>query len=156
MRAILIFLLLLCSCSPLKRIQRSEKTDSVVVDKTVTELVRNEVEKQIVSLSQTIVEFYPPQELPIIGKPQEVKIRSDSTKSTVVVPIKRIIHTDIKTQSNKSTVTDSIVQENIQTQVKTDATEQIAEKPPAAVSWIKWAAIALIVILIILTIIKLW
>lgn len=123
MRAILIFLLLLCSCSPLKRIQRSEKKDSVVIDKTVTELVRNEVEKQIVSLSQTIVEFYPPQELPIIDKLQEVKIRSDSTKSTVVVPIKRIIHTDIKTQSDKSTVTDSTVHQNIQTQVKMDVTE---------------------------------
>lgn len=156
MRAILIFLLLLCSCSPLKRIQRSEKTDSVVVDKTVTELVRNEVEKQIGSLSQVIVEFYPPQELPIISKSQEVRIRSDSTVSVISPPIKRIIHTEINTQSDKSSVTDSIVHQNIQTQVKTDATEQIAEKPPAAISWIKWTAIALIVILIILIVIKLW
>lgn len=148
MRAILIFLLLLCSCSPLKKMQRSEKKDSVVIDKTVTELVRNEVEKQIGSLSQTIVEFYPPQELPII-------VARDSTKP-VAVPIKRIIHTEINTQSDKLTVTDSIVQQNIQTQVKTDATEQIVEKPPAAVSWIKWATIALIVILIILIVIKLW
>lgn len=156
MRWILLFIVLLSACSPLKRIQRSETKDSVVIDKTVTELVRNEVEKQIGSLSQTIVEFYPPQELPIIDKLQEVKIRSDSTKSTVVVPIKRIIHTEINTQSDKLTVTDSIVQQNIQTQVKTDAAEQIVEKPPAAVSWIKWAAIALIVILIILIVIKLW
>ncbi|WP_158228493.1 hypothetical protein [Parabacteroides provencensis] len=156
MRAILIFLLLLCSCSPLKRIQRSEKKDSVVVDKTVTELIRNEVERQIGSLSQTIVEFYPPQEFPIIDKPQEVKIRSDSTVAISPLPIKRIIRTEINTQSDKSSVTDSIVHQNIQTQVKTDVAEQIVEKPPAAVSWIKWAAIALVVILIILIVIKLW
>lgn len=156
MRWILLFIVLLSACSPLKRIQRSETKDSVVVDKTVTELVRNEVEKQIGSLSQVIVEFYPPQELPIISKSQEVKIRSDSTVSVISPPIKRIIHTEINTQSDKSTVTDSTVHQNIQTQVKTDLAEQIAEKPPAAVSWMRWAAIALIVILIILIVIKLW
>lgn len=156
MRWILLFIVLLSACSPLKRIQRSETKDSVVIDKTVTELVRNEVEKQIGSLSQVIVEFYPPQELPIIVKPQEVKIRSDSTVAISPLPIKRIIHTEINTQSDKSTVTDSIVHENIQTQVKKDVSEQIAEKPPAAGSWMKWAAITLIVILIILIVIKLW
>lgn len=154
MRWILLFIVLLSACSPLKQIQRSEKKDSVVVDNTVTELVRTEIEKQIGSLSQTIVEFYSPQELPIINSPVP-KIYGDSTKF-VAVPIKRIVHTEINTQSDKSTVIDSIVHQNIQTQVKTNVTEQIAEKPPAAVSWIKWAAIALIVILIILIVIKLW
>lgn len=155
MRAILLFLLLLCSCSPLKRIQRSETKDSVVIDKTVTELVRNEVEKQIGSLSQTIMEFYPPQELPAISIPDR-KVHSDSLSPKVVAPIKRIVRTEINTQSDRSTVTDSTVYQNIQTQVKTDVAEQIVEKPPAAVSWIKWAAIALVVILIILIVIKLW
>lgn len=148
MRWILLFIVLLSACSPLKRIQRSEKKDSVVVDKTVKELVRTEIEKQIGSLSQTIVEFYPPQELPVI-------VARDSTKP-VVTPVKRIIRTEINTQSDKSTVIDSIVHQDVSTQVKTDATEQIAEKPPAAVSWMKWAAISLIVILIILIVIKLW
>lgn len=153
MRWILLFIVLLSACSPLKRIQRSEKKDSVVVDKTVTELVRTEIEKQIGSLSQTVVEFYPPQELPIIISPTP-KNYDDSTK--FVVPIKRIVHTEINTQSDKSTVIDSTIHQNIQTQVKTDVAEQIAEKPPAAVSWIKWAAISLFVILIILIVIKLW
>lgn len=148
MRWILLFIVLLSACSPLKRIQRSEKKDSVVVDKTVTELVRTEVEKQIGSLSQTIVEFYPPQELPVI-------VARDSTKP-VVAPVKRIVRTEINAQSDKSAVTDSIVHQNIETQVKTNIAEQIAEKPPAAVSWIKWAVIALVVILIILIVIKLW
>lgn len=155
MRWILLFIVLLSACSPLKRIQRSETKDSVVIDKTVTELVRNEVEKQIGSLSQTIVEFYPPQELPAISIPSP-KVQSDSVSSKVVTPIKRIIRTEINIQSDKATVTDSTVHQNIQTQVKTDIAEQIAEKPPAAVSWIKWAAISLIVILIILIVIKLW
>ena len=155
MRAILIFLLLLCSCSPLKRIQRSETKDSVVIDKTVTELVINEVEKQIGSLSQTIVEFYPPQELPAIRIPA-LKVHSDSVSPKVVAPVKRIVRTEINTQSNRTTTIDSTVHQNIQTQVKTDLAEQIAEKPPAAVSWIKWTAISLIVILIILIVIKLW
>lgn len=135
MRWILLFIVLLSACSPLKRIQRSKKKDSVVVDKTVTELVRTEVEKQIGSLSQTIVEFYPPQELPVI-------VPRDSTKP-VVAPVKRIVRTEINTQSDKSAVTDSIVHQNIETQVKTNIAEQIAEKPPAAVSWIKWAAIGI-------------
>lgn len=148
MRWMLLFIVLLSACSPLKRIQQSEKKDSVVVDKTITELVRTEVEKQIGSLSQTIVEFYPPQELPVI-------VARDSTKP-VVAPVKRIVRTEINTKSDKSTVTDSIVHQDVNTQVKTDATEQIAEKPPVAVSWIKWVAISLIVILIILIVIKLW
>lgn len=155
MRWILLFIVLLSACSPLKRIQRSEMKDSVVIDKTVTELVRNEVEKQISSLSQTIVEFYPPQELPTISIPVR-KVHTDSVNPEVVAPIKRIVRTEINTQFDKSTVTDSTVHQNIQTQVKTDAAEQIAEKPPVAVSWMKWAAIALIVILIILIVIKLW
>lgn len=155
MRWILLFIVLLSACSPLKQIQRIDTKDSVVVDKTVTELVRDEVEKQIGSLSQTIVEFYPPQELPTINIPSP-KVQSDSVSSKVVAPIKRIIRTEINTQSDKSSVTDSIVHQNIQTQVKTDLAEQIAEKPPAAVLWMKWAAIALIVILIILIVIKLW
>lgn len=154
MRWILLFIVLLSACSPLKQVQRSEKKDSVVVDKTVTELVKTEIEKQIGSLSQTIVEFYPPQELPIIISPTP-KNYDDSTKF-VAVPIKRIVHTEINTQSDKSTVIDSIVQQNVETQVKTDVAEQIAEKPPAVVSWMKWAAIALVVILIILIVIKLW
>lgn len=148
MRWILLFIVLLSACSPLKRIQRSEKKDSVVVDKKVTELVRTEVEKQIGSLSQTIVEFYSPQELPVI-------VARDSTKP-VVAPVKRIVRTEINTQSDRATAIDSTSHQNIQMQVKTDVAEQIAEKPPAAVSWIKWAAIALIVILIILIVIKLW
>lgn len=155
MRWILLFIVLLSACSPPKRIQRNETKDSVVIDKTVTELVRNEVEKQIGSLSQTIVEFYPPQELPAISIPSP-KVQGDSVSPKVVAPIKRIVRTEINTQSDRSIVTDSIVHQNIQTQVKTDVAEQIAEKPPAAVSWIKWAAIALIVILIILIVIKLW
>lgn len=155
MRWILLFIVLLSACSPLKQIQRSETKDSVVIDKTVTELVRNEVEKQIGSLSQTIVEFYSPQELPAISIPDR-KVHSDSVSPKVVVPVKRIVRTEINTQSDRATVTDSTVHQNIQTQVKTDVAEQIVEKPPAAVSWIKWAAIALIVILIILIVIKLW
>lgn len=156
MRWILLFIVLLSACSPLKQIQRSETKDSVVIDKTVTELVRIEVEKQIASLSQTIVEFYPPQELPIIDKPQKVKIRSDSTVPVIPPSLKRIIRTEINTQSDRSTVTDSIVQQNIETSVKTDIAEKVVEKPPVAVSWIKWATISLIVILIILIVIKLW
>ena len=94
------------------------------------------------------MEFYSPQELPVI-------VARDSTKP-VVAPVKRIVRTEINTQSDRATAIDSIVHQDINTQVKTDATEQIAEKPPAVVSWIKWAAIALIVILIILIVIKLW
>lgn len=156
MKWMLILLALLSACSPLKQVQRSEKKDSVVTDKTVTELVRNEVEKQISSLSQTVVEFYLPQELPVIGNLPAVKIRSDSTKSIATAPVKRIIHTEINSQSDRSATTDSTVHQNVETKVKTDFAEQVVEKPPAAVSWMKWAVIALGIILIILIVIKLW
>lgn len=155
MKAILPFLLLLCSCSPLKQVQRNEKKDSVVVDKTVTELVRNEVQKQIGSLAQTVVEFYPPQELPTIGIP-EINIICDSASPEVAIPIKRIIHTEINTKSDRSSVTDSIVHQDIETSVNTNIAEQVVEKHPAAVSWIRWVAIALCAIVLILIIIKLW
>ena len=145
--------MLLCGCSPLKQIHRTENKDSVIVDKSVTELVRNEVHKQIGSFAQTIVEFYPPQELPTIGIP-EINIICDSASSEVAIPIKRIIHTEINTQSNWSSVTDSIVHQNIKTQVKTDLDEQIAEKPPATTQTIKWITLSLIAVLLILIILK--
>lgn len=153
MKWLVILAVVITACSPLKRVQRSENTESTVNDKTVTELIKNEVEKRIGSLSQTIVEFYPPVS-PVASDSGTVTAVGTSPKITPQPPVKRIVHTEISTQADRYTATDSTVKNNINTVQHSDTTEKVVEKPPATVTWMKWAAVALGVILLIIIALK--
>ena len=143
MKWILIFAVLLCGCSPLKQIQRSEKKDSVVVDNTKVTVRDTIIQKEQQVVVQTVIEYYP-------------QIDTVYLDRSVKQPIKSITKTVVETKAEGTAVRDSVGQSNIETSVKTDTAEKVVEKPPAAVSWIKWAVIALVLVLIILIVIKLW
>ena len=48
-------------CSPLKNAQTERHIDVAIADSTLTRLIRSEIERSITTLTQTEVEFYPPQ-----------------------------------------------------------------------------------------------
>lgn len=141
---ILLLLLLLCSCSPLKKLQRSVKTDSVTVDRSIIEQHSETQYRDEGILTQTIIEFYPPSDSVAVELP----------KLKFTLPIKRIVQTKLETKTEASQVKDSTVRADITTKTTAQTTEKVDEKPPAAVSWIKWVAIALGSTLLIIIIIK--
>lgn len=140
------------ACSPLKRVQRSEKSDSVVVDKSVAQQhIENRYKGEGV-LTQTVIEFYHPMEVELPTELPKVPTTADPPKQ----PVKRIITTKIETKAEATQIKDSTFHTDREVATTKDTTEKVIEKPPAAMSWIKWAAIALGIILLILIILKLW
>lgn len=143
MKHLLIFLLLLCGCSPLKQVQRTQNKESTVVDNTKVAVRDTIIQKEQQVVVQTVIEYYPQIDTVYLDRP-------------VKQPIKSITKTVVETKAEGTAIRDSVVQNNIETSVKTNITEKVVEKPPAAVSWIKWAVIALALVLIILIVTKLW
>ncbi len=140
---LLTFLLFLCGCSPLKQVQRTQNKESTVVDNTKVAVRDTIIQKEQQMVVQTVIEYYPQIDTVYLDRP-------------VKQPIKSITKTIVETKSEGTAVRDSVVQNNIETVVSDTVAEKVVEKPPAAVSWIKWAVIALILVLIILIVIKLW
>lgn len=53
-----------CGCSPLREMHSDRRTDIRIADSTLTERIRQEFERQLATLRQTVVEFYPPVQWP--------------------------------------------------------------------------------------------
>lgn len=149
-RWLLILAVLLTACSPLKRVQRSEKIDSVVVDKSVTEQHTENTYKGEGTLVQTVIEFYRPMESELSLDKPKMPVAANPSKQ----PVKRIVVTKIEAKAEAKELRDSTVRNDIHTTVEQNTAEKVVEKPPVAVAWIKWAAIALGVILLIIIVIK--
>ena len=150
MRWLLILAVMITACSPLKRMQRSERIDSVVVDKSVAQQHIESTYRSDGVLTQTVVEFYHPMEIEIpIDKPI-----IPTTANPPKQPVKRIITTKIEAKAEVKEVRDSTFHADREVATTKDVVEKIIEKPPAAVSWLKWAAIALGIILLIIIILK--
>ncbi|MDD3039514.1 hypothetical protein [Bacteroides sp.] len=143
MKYLLIFLLLLCGCSPLKQLQRTQNKESTVVDNTKVAVRDTIIQKEQQVVMQTVIEYYPQIDTVYLDRP-------------VKQPIKSITKTVVETKAEGVAIRDSVVQNNIETAVSENVTEKIVEKPPAAISWIKWAVIVLVLVLIIVIVIKLW
>ena len=183
---ILSILFFAISCSPLKKVQRSEDRKQTIIDNSISELVKTEIEKQISSINQTVVEFYEPKTvysvdtLPTLysktdksGQKSKKSVDSVDSIDTVYTvntklkpkkppnlvvnqPVKRITTTEIRTQNDKTTQTDSITVSDIVDSIDTVHTEKIDENPSNFIIAIKWIAICLGVILLIIIIIKIW
>lgn len=143
MKWILIIAVLVYGCSPLKQVQRTQNKESAVVDNTKVAVRDTIIQKEQQVVVQTVIEYYPQIDTVYLDRP-------------VKQPIKSITKTVVETKAEGTAIRDSVVQNNIETSVKTDTTEKVIEKPPAAISWIKWAVIALVLVLIIVIVIKLW
>lgn len=152
MRWLLFLAVMITACSPLKRMQRSEKVNSVVVDKSIAQQhIENRYKGEGV-LTQTVIEFYHPMEVALPTELPKVPTTADPPKQ----PVKRIITTKIEAKAEATQIKDSTSHTDREVAITKDTAEKVVEKPPAAVSWIKWAAVALGIILLILIILKLW
>ncbi len=162
-------MMLFASCSSLKEIKKTEQLKEQTLDKSISELVRLEIDKQLLSINQTTIEYYPP-ELGFYNHinpptPKEgcvVKYDSLSKRpkkppaSNISQPIKSITSTQINTQSNNITTTDSISKLDISNTFDSNLKEIQEDKPSNFTMICKWIAIALGLILILILILKLW
>lgn len=136
-------------CSPLRNVQTEKHASVDIADTTLTKLVRQEIERNIGRLSQTVVEYYPPADtLMTATLPQKIPQPRQ--------PVKRITRTEYTTQRDKQTTTDSLSHSRINTAARNDEQTTIDEKPNTTVSTsLKWSAACLLLVLLIMIILKL-
>lgn len=143
-------------CSPLKKAQHERHIDVAIADSTLTRLIRSELERSITTLTQTEVEFYPPQpEEPIVkpGKSPEAVAPRRTTPQRGAV--KRITKTELMNGTESKSNTDSLSHSRINTAARCDEQSSLEESPnTSGLSWLKWCAGCLALLLLIITILK--
>ena len=153
------------SCSPLKRVQTERHEALAISDTTLTQLFRQEFERQIGTLRQTVVEFYPPAERPMPSE-EDIPEPSDTLlavlpppkilpKNAVRQPVRRITYTEASTENDRTILTDSISRSRINTAARNDTQTVTEEKPSSGVAWLRWATVLAGVLLLILLLVKL-
>lgn len=143
-------------CSPLKKAQHERHVDVVIADSTLTRLVRSELERTMTTLTQTEVEFYPPQpEEPkaVPGKSPEAVAPRRTTPQRGAV--KRITKTELVNGTESKSNTDSLSHSRINTAARYDEQSSLEESPNSSgLSWLKWCAGCLALLLLIIAIVK--
>ena len=144
-------------CSPLKNAQTERHIDVAIADSTLTRLIRSEIERSITTLTQTEVEFYPPQPEP----PKESS--KDKEQKAVATPptprprgaVKRIVKTEVVNGTESKSTADSLSHSRINTAARCDEQSSLDESPnTSGSSWLKWCAGCLALILLIIAILK--
>lgn len=145
-------------CSPLKKVQHERHVDVVIADSTLTRLVRSELARTMTTLTQTEVEFYPPQESP------EEPIAQPGKSPEAVAPrrttpqrgaVKRITKTELMNGTESKSNTDSLSHSRINTAARCDEQSSLEESPNSSgLSWLKWCAGCLALLLLIIAILK--
>ena len=143
-------------CSPLKNAQTERHINVAIADSTLTRLIRSEIERSITTLTQTEVEFYPPQpEEPIAkpGKSPEAVAPRRTTPQRGAV--KRISKTELVNGTESKSNTDSLSHSRINTAARCDEQSSLEESPnTSGSSWLKWCAGCLALLLLIIAILK--
>ena len=143
-------------CSPLKNAQTERHIDVAIADSTLTRLIRSEIERSITTLTQTEVEFYPPQpEEPIAkpGKSPEAVAPRRTTPQRGAV--KRITKTELMNGTESKSNTDSLSHSRINTAARCVEQSSLEESPnTSGSSWLKWCAGCLALLLLIIAILK--
>ena len=143
-------------CSPLKNAQTERHIDVAIADSTLTRLIRSELERSITTLTQTEVEFYPPQ-------PEEPKAEPGKSPEAVAprkIPpprgaVKRITKTEVVNGTESKSNTDSLSHSRINTAARCDEQSSLEETPnTSGSSWLKWGAGCLALLLIIIIVLK--
>ena len=143
-------------CSPLKNAQTERHIDVAIADSTLTRLIRSELERSITTLTQTEVEFYPPQ-------PEEPKAEPGKSPEAVAPrrttpqrgAVKRITKTEVVNGTESKSNTDSISHSRINTAARCDEQSSLEETPnTSGSSWLKWGAGCLALLLIIIIVLK--
>jgi hypothetical protein len=68
--------------------------------------------------------------------------------------VKRIVRTEIATERERETTTDSTARNDIHTNARSELSDKVAEKPPAVTATIRWIAIALAAVAAIILLLK--
>ena len=153
-----------CSCSPLREMHSDRRADIRIADSALTVRIRQEFERQLATLSQTVVEFYPPAQWP--PSSEDEPILPPGTLNPLLPPpkipatsrpaVRRIIHTEAIAAHDRTTYSDSISRSRILAAARNDEQTALEERPnPAATSWLKWTAACLLLVLLILLWLKL-
>lgn len=133
------------SCSPLRKIQKSETHQTHIDDSLLTELVRQEVTRSLLDIKQTEVEFFPPVLESPDSLPQSVPVRQ---------AVKKITVTEVSSCKDSKTVTDSTTNVTHHEDTHTKSETSTKEKPSEALSWVRYTAVILALILLLIIIIK--
>ena len=137
-------------CSPLKNAQTERHIDVAIADSTLTRLIRSEIERSITTLTQTEVEFYPPQ--PEEPAPAEAVAKRETPQRGAV---KRIVKTELINGTESKSTTDSLSHSRINTAARCDEQSSLEESPnTSGSSWLKWCAGCLALLLLIIAILK--
>ena len=143
-------------CAPLKEAHTEKHSELIIADSTLTRLIRSELERSITTLTQTEVEFYPPQpEEPIAkpGKSPEAVAPRRTTPQRGAV--KRITKTELVNGTESKSNTDSLSHSRINTAARCDEQSSLEESPnTSGSSWLKWCAGCLALLLLIIAILK--
>ena len=143
-------------CSPLKNAQTERHIDVAIADSTLTRLIRSEIERSITTLTQTEVEFYPPQP----EEPKAVPGKSPEAVAPRKLPpprgaVKRITKTEMMNGTESKSNTDSLSHSRINTAARCDEQSSLEESPnTSGSSWLKWCAGCLALLLLIIAILK--
>ena len=143
-------------CAPLKEAHTEKHSELIIADSTLTRLIRSEIERSITTLTQTEVEFYPPQpEEPIAkpGKSPEAVAPRRTTPQRGAV--KRITKTEVVNGTESKSNIDSLSHSRINTAARCDEQSSLEESPnTSGSSWLKWCAGCLALLLLIIAILK--
>ncbi len=143
-------------CAPLKEAHTEKHSELIIADSTLTRLIRSEIERSITTLTQTEVEFYPPQPEEPIAKPgkspEAVALRRTTPQRGAV---KRITKTEVMNGTESKSNTDSLSHSRINTAARCDEQSSLEESPnTSGSSWLKWCAGCLALLLLIIAILK--
>jgi hypothetical protein len=154
---LLLAVLLMAACSPLRRTQRNQQTDSTTVDRSEIRKAVHDILRESGTLSQTVVEFYRPVTAPPETEPEDdpsVELPPDEQPRLRPPAVKRIVRTEITTEREQTTTTDSTAHNDIHTNARSELSDKVAEKPPAVTATIRWIAIALAAVAAIILLLK--
>lgn len=161
---LLALMLLAAACSPLRKTQRHSTTDSTSLDRSEIRKAITDVLYEWGTLSQTVVEFYPPTISPPAELPEPLSaipdsIFADTPRQREAPPVtapavRRIVRTEIASDVERLTTRDSTVRNDIHVRHHSEQKEKVVEKPPPSVMAVKWIAVGLIALFLLLLILK--
>ncbi len=155
---LLTLMLFASACNPLRKTQRRSITDSTSLDQSEIRKAVTDVLHEWGTLSQTIVEFYPPSVVQPTGIPKpSVPDTAQVARAPQEPPapaVRRIVRTEIATEAERLTRADSMAQNDIHTRRQSAMDEDVAEKPPPSVMAVKWIAVGLVSLFLLLLILK--
>ena len=167
MKAILILVMcFLTGCKPLLKTQTTQQNNVIVVDSTITQVIKKELEKRLLEINTTVIEFEQNSNneacISDIGNDSTNigNLIADNGNYKIVVsndkpievnqPIKRIIKTELVQSIDKAVEIDSTERKQLNVIDKTETDIKTEEQPSNFVHGAKWVGVILIVILLII------